>query len=77
MAVPRWLETIALTPPAVRPAELTPEAEDILALLAALEERLQTFKDYLAGTPGLKKIKLREIRNLLKKTDKDFEGMMK
>ena len=77
VAVPRWLETIALTPPAVRPAELTPEAEDVLALLAALEERLHSFKGYLAGVTGLKKGKLREIRNLLKKTDKDFDGMMK
>jgi hypothetical protein len=75
--VPHWLETLSLAPPEIRPAGLTPETEEILALFAALEGRVQGLKDYLKGITGLKKARVREIKVLLKKTEKDLEGMMK
>ena len=75
--VPQWLETLSLTPPVRRPAELTPDAEEILALFGLMEERFHSFRDYLKGVTGLKKGKLREIKTFLKKTEKDLEGVMK
>jgi metallo-beta-lactamase family protein len=75
--VPHWQETLRLVPPLERPAELTPETEEILALFAGLEERFHHLRDYLQGVTGLKKTKLREIKNLLKKAEKDLEGLTK
>ncbi|MCU0577925.1 MAG: MBL fold metallo-hydrolase [Desulfobacterota bacterium] len=75
--VPHWLEALPLAPPATRPAELTPETEEVLALFAALEAKFHGVKENLKGITGLKKAKIREIKALLKKTEKDLEGLMK
>ncbi|MBI5582577.1 MAG: MBL fold metallo-hydrolase [Deltaproteobacteria bacterium] len=75
--VPHWLETLPLAPPTIRPAELTPETEEILALFASLEGRFHGLRETLKGITGLKKPKIREIKALLKKVEKDLEALMK
>lgn len=75
--VPHWLETITLLPPKEKALELTPEAEEILALLAATEGRWQGLKGYLKETGVLKKEKVQGIKTFLEKTRNDLEELMK
>ena len=75
--VPHWLEAITLIPPKERAAELIPEAEEILALFASLEDRWQAFRTYLEGISGLRKENIWEIKTFLKETEKEIEGLMK
>ena len=75
--VPNWMETLTLTPPEGKPAEWTPEAEEILSLYAAIEDRLRSLKGNLEDLTGIEKDKIGTIKAFLKKTENDLEGLMK
>ena len=75
--VPEWKETILLIPPKARIAEPIPEAEEIPALIASLEDRLQAIKGYMGGLNVTQKEKIQELKTLLKNTEKDLTGLMK
>jgi metallo-beta-lactamase family protein len=53
--VPHWLETIPLAVPTERPAELTKETEELIALYALLETRLEGLHGLIGKLPALKK----------------------
>jgi hypothetical protein len=75
--VPEWKETILLIPPKARIAEPIPEAEEIPALIASLEDRLQAIKGYMGGLNVTQKEKIQELKTLLKNTEKYLTGLMK
>ena len=75
--VPHWLETIPLAVPTERPVELTRETEELMALYALLETRLEGLHGLLGKIPALKKGKIRELKTFLKKTEKGLDGFLK
>jgi metallo-beta-lactamase family protein len=75
--VPHWLETLTLAVPTERPVELTRETEELMALYALLENRLEGLHGLLGKLPALKKGKIRELKTFLKKTEKGLDGFIK
>jgi hypothetical protein len=54
-----------------------PEAEEIPALIASLEGRLQSIKGYMGGLNVPRKEKIQEIKAFLKNAEQGLNGLMK
>jgi metallo-beta-lactamase family protein len=75
--VPHWLETIQLPVPTERPLELTMEAEELIALYALLETRMEEMHHRLGKIPALEKGKIQELKTFLEKTEEGLDGFLK
>ncbi|MEW6186856.1 MAG: MBL fold metallo-hydrolase [Thermodesulfobacteriota bacterium] len=73
--VPEWQETIDLHPPKERATEQPPEAEELLTLLASLQNRFQDLGGRLGGG-AIEKEKIEAIKALIKNTESRLDGLI-